>query len=91
MEATELTALGFIGPYPHGEFYLYDEEYSKPIEVSKKVLVDKENWHWVRIKTLEDWCCIMCVYPPMDSDNWTASYNCGVVMIANTLIVVKSY
>lgn len=75
MNLNYLKQLGFIGPYSHGEYYLYDESCKKEIIVSGSVCVDDINWHWVKYRTLEDWCCVMCVYPPTEEQKWTASYN----------------
>lgn len=67
-EITEssLTAIGFKGPYPHGEFYLFDEKYGR------KVIRDGKE---------ENWCVIMAVEPPIIDfktkieTGWTANFN----------------
>lgn len=53
MTIGDLNELHFTGPYPHGEYYLYDDNCAL------------EN----------GFRCIMCVYPPSEEQNWTASYN----------------
>lgn len=64
-----LINMGFNGPYMHGEFFLYDEDYSVQVEKTYTTTEDGESH-----TETEDWCCIMSIMSIGDN-TWECEYN----------------
>lgn len=70
-----LKELGFSGPWPHGEYYLFDPSCKIVVEKYRHMRMDNKTSPFVGVRNPVEQNCIMAIYPPDKYGNARISYN----------------